>query len=213
MLEWFKGPMGNDLIRWLDRKDELVLSEMGLREDQVILDFGCGSGNYTIPAAKIVGSRGRIYALDKESRGSWPSEGLDELIRRIKSRGLENIVVMKTSGELRISLIDKFIDVILAYDVLHSWYFPSSEDRRTILGEFYRILKPDGFLSFYPGDPEIHENPFELNTIIMDIEFSKFQLINQYAVEVIHEDTIQRGTISNFKKLSVKKVITSRLTR
>ena len=30
------------------------------------MDFGCGSGNYTIPAALIVGREGKVYALNKE---------------------------------------------------------------------------------------------------------------------------------------------------
>lgn len=33
----------------------MVLSELGVKAGQVILDFGCGSGTYTIPAAKLVG--------------------------------------------------------------------------------------------------------------------------------------------------------------
>ena len=35
-----------------------------IREGQYFLDFGCGTGDFTIPAAKIVGKKGRVFALD-----------------------------------------------------------------------------------------------------------------------------------------------------
>jgi ubiquinone/menaquinone biosynthesis C-methylase UbiE len=192
--------LNNDLKKWIDKKGEEILRKIGIGCDQTVLDFGCGKGNYAIPSAKIVGRRGRVYALDKESRGSWPSEGLDELIRRVESLRLENIVVIKTSGELKIDLNDESMDVILAYDVLHSWYFPRPKNRRTVLREFHRILKPSGFLSFYPGDPEIRGNILELYTLKKDIKNANFQFKSEYIVEIIHEDTIQNGHIMNYMK-------------
>ena len=201
MTRWFEDGMTRDLRRWLDKEGELVLREIGVKKDQTIMDFGCGSGNYAIPAAKIVGMKGKVYALDRELSGSWTSEGLEKLIRRVKSLELENIVIMKTSGELKIKLDNNFLDAILVYDVLHHWYFPRFEDRRIVLGEFYRILKPDGFISFYPGDPEIHDEHSEINIVINDIKNSNFQLKNRYSVKVIHEDIIQKGHIMNFTKI------------
>lgn len=37
-----------------------VLRNVGINRGQLVLDFGCGSGTYTIPAAKIVGEQGRV---------------------------------------------------------------------------------------------------------------------------------------------------------
>jgi ubiquinone/menaquinone biosynthesis C-methylase UbiE len=48
----------------LDRNASKMLSEVGIGEGQSVLDFGCGSGTYSIPAAKLVGKNGRIYSLD-----------------------------------------------------------------------------------------------------------------------------------------------------
>ncbi len=35
-----------------------------IQEGQTVLDYGCGTGSFTIPAAKIVSTRGKVYALD-----------------------------------------------------------------------------------------------------------------------------------------------------
>jgi len=43
----------------------VVLRAVGVRGGLTVLDFGCGSGNYSIPAAKIVGEKGKVYTLDK----------------------------------------------------------------------------------------------------------------------------------------------------
>ena len=45
-------------------KDEL--NKLDIQEGQKILDYGCGIGSYTLPAASLVGKKGRVYALDKE---------------------------------------------------------------------------------------------------------------------------------------------------
>ena len=43
---------------------ELVIRDTGITTGHTVLDFGCGAGNYTIPAAKEVGPRGTVYAVD-----------------------------------------------------------------------------------------------------------------------------------------------------
>lgn len=111
--------MADDLRKWLDKDGVEFFTKMGLSNGQIVLDFGCGAGNYAIPAAVSVGSEGRVYALDKERQGFWSSEGLDKLIHRAESRALQNMVVMKTSGEPKIKLEDDSVDMVLLYDVLH----------------------------------------------------------------------------------------------
>jgi len=132
-----------------------LLERIGIRGGQTILDFGCGYGIYTIPVAKIVGGQGRVYALDKDK------EALDALMQKARSAGLTNIERMETSGELDIELADGTIDMVLLLDVFHSFYFPEVEDRRRLLGEIRRVMKPSAFLSIsvWPNliEPEIED--------------------------------------------------------
>jgi len=118
-----------------------LLERIGIRRGQTVLDFGCGYGMYTIPVAKIVGDQGRVYALDKDK------EALDTLMQKARSACLINIERMETSGEPEIELADETVDVVLLFDVFHSFYFPQAGDRRRLLGEMLRIMKPSAFLS------------------------------------------------------------------
>jgi cyclopropane fatty-acyl-phospholipid synthase-like methyltransferase len=40
----------------------VLLKKVGIWPGDLVLDFGCGRGCYTIPAAGIVGKRGVVYA-------------------------------------------------------------------------------------------------------------------------------------------------------
>ena len=193
--------MEDNLGKWLEKDGVEFFTKMGLSKGQIVLDFGCGTGNYAIPAAVIVGREGKVYALDKERRGFWPSEGLDKLIHRAESRALRNMVVMKTSGELKIKLEDESVDVVLLHDVLHYYYFPRKEDRIKLLLEIQRVLRPNGFISFYPGDPGVSRNYSELETIKREIEEANFYLESEYTGTVIHENVIQKGRVVKFRKV------------
>jgi len=136
------------------RKKELelcafeILEKAGVKRGQIVLDFGCGSGAYTIPVAKIVGGEGKVYALDKNKKT------LDELMQRAELASLSNIERMDTCGEPEIELADESINVVLLFDVFHSYYFPRANERRKLLSEVYRVLRADGFLLVYPKHME-----------------------------------------------------------
>jgi ubiquinone/menaquinone biosynthesis C-methylase UbiE len=183
-----------DKEKWLEQDGVKFLRRIGIRRGQILLDFGCGSGNYAIPAAEIVGGEGTIYALDKNRRA------LDELMRKAEAEGLTNIKRMEASGQLKIGLEEESIDVVLLYDVLHHYYFPRAEDRGRILHEVHRVLKPNGFVSFYAGDPEVYHNYRELEIIERQIEDANFYLESEHAGMLIHEGMLVKGKVLNFRK-------------
>jgi len=38
-----------DVKEWLNREGEVFLEDIGIKKGDVVLDFGCGDGHYTIP--------------------------------------------------------------------------------------------------------------------------------------------------------------------
>lgn len=172
---------------WLEGLGEKFLHGIGVTEGQKVLDFGCGIGDYTIPAAKIVGARGKIYALDKDR------ESLEFLMGRAKRYGLKNIKVMKTSGELEIGLEDESIDIVLLYDVIHNSYFPEINKRKELLNEVHRILKQNAIVSIYPK----HLTPGEVKR---EVEDTHFCFEEEFPGTLLHDSCLTKGNIFNFRK-------------
>jgi len=164
-----------------------ILQRIGIKRGQTVLDFGCGSGTYTIPVAKIVGKEGKVYALDKDKNE------LDNLMKKAKLGGLKNIRRMARSGELRIELPDESVDATLLFDVFHRHYFPQVEDRERLMDEIYRITKTNGFVSVWPKHME--------SEVRDEIEGANFYLEKEYLGTLIHDNKdIETGKVINFRK-------------
>ena len=164
-----------------------LLKDVGIKAGQVVLDFGCGSGTYTVPAARIVGDKGKVYALDKDS------EVLNKLMQRTQSVGLNNIERIETSGELGIGLADGSVDVALLFDVLHSYYFPRLEDRRKLLDEVHRVCRVGTLVLVYPKHMEL--------TAREEIEKASFHLISEFQGTLVHNDKdSEQGQVLIFEK-------------
>jgi len=169
-----------------------VLQKIGIRRGQTVLDFGCGSGTYTIPAAKIVGEQGKVYAVDKGN------EALSELMQKAKLAGLENVAGMETLGKPEIELTDESVDVVLLFDVFHSYYFPQANDRRRLLDEIYRIMKPSAFVSVWPKHMESEAKD--------EVKNANFHFEKEFSETLIHDNkNLEKGKVLNFKKESQNK--------
>ena len=164
-----------------------LLKDVGIKAGQVVLDFGCGSGTYTVPAARIVGDKGKVYALDKDSKV------LNKLMQKVQSVGLNNIERMDAHGELETGLADDSVDVVLLFDVLHSYYFPRPEDRRKLLGEVHRICKTAALVLVYPKHMEL--------TAREEIEKASFRLKSEFQGTLVHDDKdSEQGQVLIFEK-------------
>lgn len=177
--------MERDTDRWLKELAVPFLKQVGIQPKQKILDFGCGPGFYTIPAARIVGRRGRVFALDKSAKV------LQELEQRAKEESLSNIEILLTSGELIIPLPDDSVDVCLLFDVIHSYYF-THQRRVTLLREIQRVLKAGGLLSFYPS----HMN---FDTSKRLLESMGFECIGTMQATLLHYYSLKEDRILNFR--------------
>ena len=74
---------------WQD--PEKIFSSIGLRKGMVFVDVGCGEGYFALPAARIVGPGGKVYAFDINAdavAGLWEhaiTEGLTNLSAEVKA--------------------------------------------------------------------------------------------------------------------------------
>ena len=121
--------------------EEAVLASLGcgnptalaeLAEGEVVLDLGSGGGIDVLLSAKRVGATGKAYGLD------MTDEMLALARRNATAAGAENVEFLK--GEIEaIPLPDASVDVIISNCVINL-----SADKRQVLKESFRVLKPGG---------------------------------------------------------------------
>jgi ubiquinone/menaquinone biosynthesis C-methylase UbiE len=127
----WRSVSGQDILR---KWEQINL----VQEGQTFLDYGCGTGDLTIPAARIVGIRGKVYALDY-----FPRQ-LEIVNQKSKKAGLTNIETILSDNKT--GLPDECVDVIWMCDVLHE-----ITERRAVLEELHRVLRSDGVLAIHDG--------------------------------------------------------------
>ncbi|MHA1888043.1 MAG: class I SAM-dependent methyltransferase [Promethearchaeota archaeon] len=115
-----------------------ILDEVNIKPGDVILDYGCGPGNYSIPAAQLVGDGGKVFAADMHPLSA------QIVLKNAKKANVSNIETILTT--CKTDLNENSVDIILLFDVFH--YFKKVEP---IFTEFNRILKADGCVAL-----EIH---------------------------------------------------------
>ena len=191
-----------DVLPWQKQGAVRFLRQAGVAAGQVVLDFGCGEGNYARSAARIVRARGTVYALDKNS------SALDALMRAAGEDGLTNIRRVDTAGTMPLPLGDASVDVVLLYDVLHlvgsarqarkTVNRSTVSGRRRLLRELHRVLKPAGLVSVYCPHLATHTDAKSEKDIIEEFEAERFALEKSFRADLRHNGHIVRGHILTF---------------
>ena len=115
------------------------LAELVVQDGMKVADIGAGSGFYSIEAAKKVGARGLVYAVDVQQ----------DLLERLKKSaalvGLHNIEIIWGNAEkiggtkLRENIADRVIVSNVLFQI-------EPKDRDNFVLELKRIVKPGGKL-------------------------------------------------------------------
>jgi ubiquinone/menaquinone biosynthesis C-methylase UbiE len=130
---------------WLDKNAFKVLSEVGVGEGHKLLDFGCGSGTFSIPSSRLVGTKGRVYSMDVSQTA------LRKLSVKVKSRNIDNISTVISIGTI-LPFDEDYLDHVLMIDVLQE-----IKDKKKLFEEVKRVLKDGGLVTVYPMHLDINE--------------------------------------------------------
>ncbi|HEX2220755.1 MAG TPA: arsenite methyltransferase [Gemmatimonadales bacterium] len=103
-----------------------------LHEGEVVLDLGSGGGIDVLLSARRVGPTGKAYGLD------MTEEMLALARKNAAEAGVTNVEFLRGQIE-RIPLPDDSVDVIISNCVINL-----SGDKRRVLAEAFRVLKPGG---------------------------------------------------------------------
>lgn len=190
-----------EMESWESEKGMAFLKRIGIRSGQTVADFGARVGHYVIPASRLVGAEGRVYAFDRDS------DALAELERKEAVREADNIIAIKTAGETELDLADHSVDVFLLYDVLH--LMPASS-RHALYEEALRVLKASGFLSVYPkhvidDDAGHHFSNLTAEDVGREVCMAGFVVRDIVCGTLSHDDTLVQGCVWNFAKESPRR--------
>jgi len=117
-------------------KAEDLLLPAGVEKGQKILEVGCGPGFYTIPAAKIVGEEGIVYANDINPFA------IKRVKKKISKKKIKNVKLL-LENVTETSLLDDSIDLVFFFGVLHSLVKIIDD----VMLEMDRILTKDGIIA------------------------------------------------------------------
>jgi ubiquinone/menaquinone biosynthesis C-methylase UbiE len=117
------------------RKPADFVNSLGIDKGHNVLDYGCGIGSYTIPAARLVGETGRVYALDIHPLA------IERVKKRAREEELSNIETIQS--DLATGLPENHLDFVLLIDV-YTWV----DNKIGLLKEIHRIMRPSGELVF-----------------------------------------------------------------
>jgi len=132
--------------RWLQPPDKII-ERSGVTQGMTIMDLGCGSGAFTPFAARVVGERGKVYAVDIQPA---MLRQLEHKLAKNENRDIRNIE-LKQASAYDLPFQDGSLDLVYMVTVLSE-----IPDRGRALREIRRVLKPGGILAvteFLP-DPD-----------------------------------------------------------
>jgi len=112
-----------------------LLEAAGVRLGQKVLEVGCGPGFFTIPAARIVGHQGYVYAVDVNPRA------VERVQKKIEKEGIKNVEPILANASST-GLPDHSIDLAFVFGLRYI-----AGGLENMIYELRRILKPGGILS------------------------------------------------------------------
>jgi ubiquinone/menaquinone biosynthesis C-methylase UbiE len=160
-----------------------ILRSIGLKKGDILLDIGAGTGFFTLPALKIVGSKGKVIATDVSE------EMLTTLKTNVKGNQ-PNLELLQTPGNTT-GLKNIAADVVFMAFVLHEVADPAG-----YIEEVKGLLKAGGKLAILewekkqtPTGPPEHDR-LEMTEVVKLLHDSgliieKQQSLNPYQYMVV----------------------------
>lgn len=107
------------------------IEELGVGQDETVLDVGCGTGNLTNALLDRLSSSGRVISVDFSPK----------MIAVAKGKIQDRRVTWHVADARRLPLASESCDRVICYSV-----WPHFEDRRAVAEELSRVLRPMGRL-------------------------------------------------------------------
>jgi ubiquinone/menaquinone biosynthesis C-methylase UbiE len=162
---------------------------LGIEPGMHVADFGSGSGAYVHLIAERLAHSGHVYAVDIQK----------DLLQRTKNdatrRGFKNVEViwsdLEHPGASKIA--DRKLDLVLISNLLFQL-----ENKKAVLAEAWRILKPTGRLAIidwresFGGMGPIRQDVVDKDTALEIASSAGFELLREFPAGAHHYGLIFR---------------------
>ncbi len=116
-----------------------ILRGADILPGQSVLEVGCGTGYFTLPAARLIGDQGCLTAMD------IIPELVELVSRKVQAAGLPNVRVVE-GDVLHTGLAPDSFHIVLLFGVIPAPMLPLTR----LLPEMHRLLQAEGTLAVWP---------------------------------------------------------------
>ncbi len=123
--------------QWVNDKREKkriqkIVNNSGLKKNMIVLEPGCGKGDFTPFILKKTGKGGFVYLVDVS----------DEMLKYAGKnlKKYKNVKLINSCAS-KLPIKDKFIDAVVVFNS-----FPHFYPKQRFIKEFYRVLRDNGLL-------------------------------------------------------------------
>ena len=135
----------DDVNNWEKAEGAEIISSILNVSDPVILDYGCGSGNYSFAAAHAFKQKCKVYAVDINK------QCMDYVNSKSKDEKISCITTAEGREDYRQEFDDNFFDLVIYADMFHGEEKTyNGLHRFVMLEEAKRTLKSGGILAVLP---------------------------------------------------------------
>jgi ubiquinone/menaquinone biosynthesis C-methylase UbiE len=117
-----------------------ILQGADIHPGQTVLEVGCGTGFFTLSAARLLGEQGSLVAMDVLPMS------IEAVTKKAQTANLKNVRVIQGDA-LNTQLAAESLDVVLIFGVIPAPMLPMER----LLSEMQRILKPGGIMAVWPS--------------------------------------------------------------
>lgn len=148
---WWVGYLLASPIRRLLQKPEEILGPY-VRDGMTVLDVGCAMGFFTLPMADMVGSKGRVVAVDLQERM------IRTLEKRARKAGVLSRIDTRVCSATGLGLEDLKgkVDFAVAFAMVHE-----TPEPRVLFTQIHEALAPGGRLLVAEPSGHVAADAFE----------------------------------------------------
>jgi ubiquinone/menaquinone biosynthesis C-methylase UbiE len=117
-----------------------ILEGAGIRQGMKVLEVGCGTGFFTIPAGRILENDGLLIAMDVLT------VSVETVVNKVQQANLGNVVQVVQGDALDTKLEKESLDEVILFGVIPAPMLPMEK----LMEEMHRILRPGGVMAVWP---------------------------------------------------------------